>query len=119
MIFYAFWGNRKRQGTRVFSRGALNGLILALAVFILTAVAPNESAHAREVELTSKQVANNMKAMDHFIRGVIADKVEDYYRAVFEYQEALEADPDSPFIYVALAQDYIILSKISQISIPG
>ncbi len=114
MIFYAFSENKQRQRMSVSYRRVCRGLILAAALLILVAVMPGDAAQARGVELTSKQIANNAKAMDHFIRGVIADKVDDYYRAVFEYQEALEADPNSPFIYVALAQDYIILNKVSQ-----
>jgi tetratricopeptide (TPR) repeat protein len=107
MIFYAFLENKQKMSLRFYH--IFRSIIVALVIGLLTI-----TASAREVELTSKQVANNMKAMDHFIRGVVADKVEDYYRAVFEYQEALEADPNSPFIYVALAQDYILLNKVSQ-----
>jgi tetratricopeptide (TPR) repeat protein len=69
---------------------------------------------AMEMEHTRQEMARNQAAMDHFIRGATADKMEDYYRAVFEYQEALEADPDSPFLYVALAQDYVLLNKTPQ-----
>ena len=52
--------------------------------------------------------------MDHFIRGAVADAMEDHYRAVFHYQEALRFDSASAFIYVALAQDYILLGSPNQ-----
>lgn len=54
---------------------------------------------------------NRARAMDQFIRGTIADEMEDYYRAVFHYQEALRYDSAAPFIYVALAQDYLLLGN--------
>jgi tetratricopeptide (TPR) repeat protein len=37
--------------------------------------------------------------------------MDDRYRAVFHYQEALRYDSTSGFIYVALAQDYIMLGN--------
>ncbi len=49
--------------------------------------------------------------MDQFIRGTVADQMEDYYRAVFHYQEALRFDSTSAFILVALAQDYVLLGN--------
>lgn len=88
--------------------------LIAIFILLLGLTTLRSASFAREVEATGKQMANNVAAMDHFIRGVIADNMEDYYRAVFEYQEALEADSESPFIYVALAQDYVILGKIPQ-----
>jgi tetratricopeptide (TPR) repeat protein len=54
------------------------------------------------------------QALDQFIRGTVADVMEDHYRAVFHYQEALRYDSASPFIYVALAQDYILLGNPAQ-----
>jgi tetratricopeptide (TPR) repeat protein len=39
--------------------------------------------------------------------------VEDYYRAVFHYQEALRYDSTSAFIHVALAQDYALLGNVN------
>jgi tetratricopeptide (TPR) repeat protein len=88
--------------------------LISLAVLFLGILVHGNSVFASEVDQADKQMANNSVAMDHFIRGVIADKMEDYYRAVFEYQGALEADPQSPFLYVALAQDYMILGKVPQ-----
>jgi len=87
---------------------------ISLAMLFFGFLVHGNSVLASEVDKTDLQVANNSIAMDHFIRGVIADKMEDYYRAVFEYQGALEADPQSPFLYVALAQDYVILGKVPQ-----
>lgn len=49
------------------------------------------------------------KAMDHFIRGCIADELEDTYRAVYHYQEALRYDSTAAFVHVALSQDYLLL----------
>jgi tetratricopeptide (TPR) repeat protein len=54
------------------------------------------------------------QALDHFIRGTVADVMEDRYRAVFHYQEALRWDSTSPFIYVTLAQDYVLLGNPTQ-----
>jgi len=54
------------------------------------------------------------RALDLFIRGSVADVSEDYYRAVFHYQEALRYDSASAFIYVALAQDYLLLGNPTQ-----
>jgi tetratricopeptide (TPR) repeat protein len=54
--------------------------------------------------------------MDQFIRGTTADEMEDYYRAVFHYQEALRYDSSSAFIQVALAQDYILLGNVATAS---
>jgi tetratricopeptide (TPR) repeat protein len=51
------------------------------------------------------------RALDQFIRGTVADQMEDRYRAVFHYQEALRFDSTSAFIYVALAQDYVLLGN--------
>ena len=51
------------------------------------------------------------RAMDQFIRGTIADQMGDHYRAAFHYQEALRFDSNSAFIYVALAQDYLLLGN--------
>ena len=39
--------------------------------------------------------------------------MEDYYRAVFHYQEALRFDSTSAFIHVALAQDYALLGNVA------
>jgi tetratricopeptide (TPR) repeat protein len=49
--------------------------------------------------------------MDQFIRGTVADQMGDHYRAAFHYQEALRYDSASAFIYVALAQDYLLLGN--------
>ncbi len=49
--------------------------------------------------------------MDQFIRGTVADQMGDHYRAAFHYQEALRFDSNSAFIYVALAQDYLLLGN--------
>jgi tetratricopeptide (TPR) repeat protein len=54
---------------------------------------------------------NKSRAMDQFIRGTVADEMEDYYKAVFHYQEALRYDSTSAFIRVALAQDYVLLGN--------
>ena len=51
------------------------------------------------------------RAMDQFIRGTVADQMGDRYRAAFHYQEALRYDSASAFIYVALAQDYLLLGN--------
>jgi tetratricopeptide (TPR) repeat protein len=51
------------------------------------------------------------RALDQFIRGTVADQMEDRYRAVFHYQEALRYDSASAFVYVALAQDYVLLGN--------
>jgi tetratricopeptide (TPR) repeat protein len=53
------------------------------------------------------------RALDQFIRGTVADQMEDRYRAIFHYQEALRNDSTSAFIYVALAQDYLLLGNPS------
>lgn len=115
MIFCASWGDNRNRKRWRWSRGAGKRLALAATLVLLLEIAvAGRPVFARQVEKPGKQVAKNMVAMDHFIRGAIADKMEDYYRAVFEYQQALEADPESPFIYVALAQDYVMLNKVSQ-----
>ena len=57
---------------------------------------------------------SHARAMDQFIRGTVADQMEDYYRAVFHYQEALRYDSTSAFILVALAQDYLLLGNPAQ-----
>jgi tetratricopeptide (TPR) repeat protein len=88
---------------------ALVALILLVSVF---SQGGNASLAAKGQG--TNESGGNMEAMDHFIRGVVADKMEDYYRAIFEYQEALDADSMSPTIYVALAQDYVLLGKVSQ-----
>lgn len=75
-------------------------LALLLAAFLGSAPVRADSAED-----------NRSRAMDQFIRGTIADEMEDYYRAVFHYQEALRFDSAAPFIYVALAQDYILLGN--------
>jgi tetratricopeptide (TPR) repeat protein len=87
---------------------------ISLAILLLGCFLHENSSFAREMDQTDKQVAKNSVAMDHFIRGVTADKMDDLYRAVFEYQSALEADSLSPFLYIALAQDYVILGKVPQ-----
>lgn len=58
--------------------------------------------------------SDKASALDHFIRGSVADVMEDRYRALYHYQEALRYDSTSAFIYVALAQDYILLGNPSQ-----
>jgi tetratricopeptide (TPR) repeat protein len=55
--------------------------------------------------------ATKSRAMDQFIRGNVADEMEDYYKAVYHYQLALQSDSTSAFIHVALAQDYILLGN--------
>lgn len=54
------------------------------------------------------------RAMDYFIRGTVADQMQDYYRAIFHYQEALRFDSTSSFVYVALAQDYVLLENVRE-----
>ncbi len=115
MILCASWGDspkRKRRAFRV-APGTL-GAVLTISIHLLGVLLGFRAGFATEMEHARKQMARNQAAMDHFIRGTIADKMEDYYRAIFEYQEALEADPDSPFLYVALAQDYVLLNKVPQ-----
>ena len=115
MMFCAFLHTNRKSRKRYCSLAGETRIALAAIIVLLLGIAVADNVgFAREVEQTDKQVAKNQIAMDHFIRGAIADKMDDYYRAVFEYQEALEVDPESPFIYVALAQDYVILNKVSQ-----
>jgi tetratricopeptide (TPR) repeat protein len=75
--------------------------LLALTLAILPVCAAYGSATGQE----------KARAMDQFIRGTVADEMQDHYRAVFHYQEALRYDSTSPFIYVALAQDYVLLGN--------
>lgn len=58
-----------------------------------------------------RRQSEKAQALDHFIRGTVADVMQDHYRAIFHYQEALRCDSTSPFIYVALAQDYVLLGN--------
>ena len=61
--------------------------------------------------VNGRRQSDKAQALDCFIRGTVADVMEDHYRAVFHYQEALRCDSTSPFIYVALAQDYVLLGN--------
>jgi tetratricopeptide (TPR) repeat protein len=61
--------------------------------------------------MNGRRQSDKALALDHFIRGSVADVMEDRYRAIFHYQEALRCDSASPFIYVALAQDYVLLGN--------
>ncbi|MBI5059086.1 tetratricopeptide repeat protein [candidate division KSB1 bacterium] len=54
------------------------------------------------------------KAMDFYIRGTTAATNEDYYRAIFDFQEALRFDSLSAFIHVALAESYLAVGSIAQ-----
>jgi tetratricopeptide (TPR) repeat protein len=54
------------------------------------------------------------RAMDFFIRGSTAAANEDYYRAIFHYQEALRFDSLSAFIHVALAESYLAVGSVAQ-----
>jgi tetratricopeptide (TPR) repeat protein len=58
-----------------------------------------------------RRQSDRARALDHFIRGTVADVMEDHYQAIFHYQEALRCDSASPFVYVALAQDYLLLGN--------
>lgn len=71
------------------------------------------AALARHGDSEAPTEDNHARAMDQFIRGTTADQVEDYYRAVFHYQEALRFDSTSALIQVALAQDYALLANPS------
>jgi len=51
------------------------------------------------------------RALEHFIRGTFAAEMENHYQAIFHFQEALRSDPDSPFLRVALAQEYLMLDQ--------
>ncbi|MFH1011286.1 MAG: tetratricopeptide repeat protein, partial [bacterium] len=115
MTSCGFFIHSSRLLRRAMSLGAGIVFVLSISAMFTLALATNRSvSFAGEVDETSGQTIRNMTAMEHFIRGVVADKMEDYYRAVFEYQEALEADPKACLIYVALAQDYVILGKVPQ-----
>jgi tetratricopeptide (TPR) repeat protein len=114
MISCVSWAGKVLRLVSVASFGARLsrasvGLLLLASVF-----SQNGNASLAPRAVGANESGSNMEAMDHFIRGVVADKMEDYYRAVFEYQEALDADSMSPIIYVALAQDYVLLGKVSQ-----
>ncbi|MCX6600080.1 MAG: tetratricopeptide repeat protein [bacterium] len=79
------------------------GLCAVLVSLILCAGAP--------AAVDGRRQSEKAQALDHFIRGTVADVMEDHYRAIFHYQEALRCDSTSPFIYVALAQDYVLLGN--------
>ena len=82
------------------------GLWAVLVSLILCAGAP--------AAVDGRRQSEKAQALDHFIRGTVADVMEDHYRAIFHYQEALRRDSTSPFIYVALAQDYALLGNPAQ-----
>lgn len=68
-----------------------------------------EPSASRNKPLTKEE--KSRAAMDHFIKGSLADIKADYSTAILEYQEALALDP-TPGIYFALGKDYLTLSKL-------
>jgi tetratricopeptide (TPR) repeat protein len=81
---------------------------------VLTALIALTFATGWASESGNTATDSNARALDQFIRGTVADQMEDRYRAVFHYQSALRFDSTSGFIYVALAQDYILLGNPSE-----
>ncbi len=117
MISCVFWVGNVSESERVtLIRVPLVRFLIGLILLAFVFSQCGSASLARKVSETNPSVSSNAEAMDHFIRGVVADKMEDYYRAIFEYQEALDADSTSPSIYVALAQDYVVLGKMPQAS---
>ena len=93
MIYFASSPIRKRCPV---------ALLAAVLVLSFVSYAP-----AAELQRTNR----DDRALDQFIRGAVADEMEDRYRAVFYYQEALRYDSTSGFIYVALSHDYALLGN--------
>lgn len=53
----------------------------------------------------------NSRALEQFIRGTTAAQQGNTFEACFFFEEALRLDASSPFLYVALAEQYIQLAQ--------
>ncbi|HEY3294413.1 MAG TPA: tetratricopeptide repeat protein [bacterium] len=84
---------------------------ISISILLLCVALSGVALAAKRGDSEAAAQDNHSRAMDQFIRGTTADQVEDYYRAVFHYQEALRFDSTSAFIHVALAQDYALLGN--------
>ncbi|MCB9357122.1 MAG: tetratricopeptide repeat protein [Calditrichaeota bacterium] len=53
-------------------------------------------------------------ALEQFIRGTTASEQGNAYEACFYFEEAIRLDKQAPFLYVALAEQYVVLAQQSQ-----
>lgn len=52
----------------------------------------------------------DVRALDQFIKGNAAAQQGNPYQAIYFFEEAIRYDSDSPFLYVALAEQYLVLA---------
>ena len=80
--------------TKRFSR-----LILVLVVLVVSAAFSQENETA------------DPRALDQFIKGNVAAQQGNPYQAIYCFEEATHFDPSAPFLYVALAEQYLVLAQ--------
>lgn len=80
----------------------------ALSIGLLTCIVAVAAAFA------AGSNDRSARALDHFIRGTVAEQAEDHFRAIFDFQEALRYDSTSAFIHTALAQSYLSIGSVDK-----
>ncbi|MBT4484289.1 MAG: tetratricopeptide repeat protein [Candidatus Latescibacteria bacterium] len=83
-------------------------LCIALSVIMLAGCA----ATAPKKKATRESAAQKRKAMDFFLEGKVASAKKEYSKAITSYIEALQYDPDSDEILIALATAFLREKKI-------
>jgi len=72
-------------------------VLFALGTASLLAQEPERSADPR--------------ALEQFIKGNAAAEQGNPYQAIFHFEEAIRYDTESPYLYVALAEQYLVLAQ--------
>ncbi|MBN1997365.1 tetratricopeptide repeat protein [candidate division KSB1 bacterium] len=84
-------------------------LVIITATITITGCGTTKKFLIRDFEKPAKSY--DRRAMNHIIRGAMADLVGDSEEALFEYHQAAELDTASPGIYVSLSENYYILNN--------
>ncbi len=62
-------------------------------------------------DLDKNPASADPRAVEQFIKGNTAAEQGNPYQAIFFFEEAIRFDPGSPFLYVALAEQYLVLAQ--------
>jgi len=77
-------------------------MILRIAILLLISAVAS---------LFAAEQAADPRALDQFIKGTTAAQQGNPYQAIFFFEEALRIEKSAPFLYVALAEQYIQLAQ--------
>jgi tetratricopeptide (TPR) repeat protein len=95
----------------MLSESFLNKKIIP--IIFLAAILAGCSPYVRKPEPASK--VYDSKAVELFVEATIAEEVDDYYRAIVLYQEALRRDSTSVTIHLALASAHQHLGQTESV----